>query len=68
MKGTLLPGDQLLLCTGWLCIALDEREILQILLDSSAPSDALLRLAKRAGNGGGDIAAIVLRAEKADEA
>jgi len=66
VKGTLLPGDQLLLCTGWLCAALDEREILQILLDSSAPSDALLRLTKRAGSGDGDMAAILLRADKAD--
>ena len=66
VKGALLPDDQLLLCTGWLCAALDEREILLTLLESAAPGDALQRLVKRAGSGNGDIAAVLLKAEKAD--
>ena len=67
VKGTLLPDDQLLLCTGWLSSAVDEREILLAMLESATPSEALLRLAKRAGSGSGDIAAVLLKAEKAAE-
>ena len=67
VKGTLLPDDQLLLCTGWLSAAVDEREILLSLLESAAPGDALQRLVKRAGSGNGDIAAVLLKAEKAAE-
>ena len=66
VKGTLLPGDQLLLCTGWLSAAVDEREILNALLESAAPGDALQRLARRAGTGRGDIAAVLLKAEAAE--
>ena len=67
LQGTLLPGDQLLLCTGWLCASVEEREILMALLENDAPGDALLRLTKRAGSGNGDIAAILLKAEAAAE-
>ena len=67
LHGTLLPGDQLLLCTAWLCSAVDEREILHALVECSAPGDALLRLVKRIGSGSGDIAAVVLKAEPAAE-
>ena len=65
VKGTMLPEDQLLLCTGWLCAAVSERDILHVLLDSSTPSDALQRLIKRAGRGNGDIAAVLLKADAA---
>lgn len=67
VKGTLLPDDQLLLCTGWLCSAVSERDILYVLLESPAPGDALQRLVKRAGRGNGDIAAVLLKADKAAE-
>ncbi len=67
VKGTLLPGDQLLLCTGWLCSAVAEREILQTLTEYASPSDALLRLSALAGGSGGDVAAVLLKAEKAAE-
>ena len=63
VKGTLQPGDQLLLCTGWLCAALDAREILRVLSEGETPSAALQLLARRAGSGRGDIAAVLLRAE-----
>ena len=65
VKGTLQASDQLLLCTGWLCSAVAEREILHILLDSDMPGDALQRLAARAGRCSGDIAAVLMKAEKA---
>ena len=68
VKGALLPDDQLLLCTGWLCSAVDEREILHALAESETPSDALLRLAGRAGTGSGDIAGVLLKATLAPEA
>ena len=68
VKGALLPDDQLLLCTGWLCSAVDEREILHALAESESPSDALLRLAGRAGTGSGDIAGVLLKATLAPEA
>ncbi len=67
VKGTILPDDQLLLCTGWLCAAVAEREILQTLTEYASPSDALLRLTALAGSGSGDIAAVLLKAEKAAE-
>jgi len=67
VKGTLLPDDQLLLCTGWLCSAVSERDILYVLLESPAPGDALQRLVKRAGRGNGDIAAVLLKADNAAE-
>ena len=66
VKGTLLPGDQLLLCTGWLSAAVDEREILNAMLESAAPGNALQRLVRRAGAGRGDIAAVLLKAEAAE--
>ena len=65
VKGTLLPGDQLLLCTGWLPSAVEEREILCALLECETVGDSLLRLVKRAGSGNGDIAAVLLRVEAA---
>ncbi len=65
VKGALQPGDQLLLCTGWLCAALDAREMLRILAESESPSAALQQLARRAGSGRGDIAAVLLKAEEA---
>ena len=68
VRGTLLPGDQLLLCTGWLPAALDAREILRTLLDAATPGDALQRLVKRAGNGRGDLAIVLLKADAALEA
>ena len=68
VKGTLLPADQLLLCTGWLCSAVDEREILHALLENETAGDALLRLVKRAGSGNGDISAVLIRAQAAAEA
>ena len=67
VKGTLLPGDQLLLCTGWLCAAVAEREILDALLECEAAGAALQRLAKRAGSADGDVAAVLLKAEAAAE-
>jgi serine/threonine protein phosphatase PrpC len=67
VKGTMLPDDQLLLCTGWLCAALDTREILRVLYEGETPSAALQLLARRAGSGRGDIAAVLLRAEGAAE-
>ena len=67
VKGTLQPGDQVLLCTGWLCAAVAEREILQTLTEYASPSDALLRLTALADGGSGDIAAVLLKAEKAAE-
>ena len=63
VKGTLLPGDQLLLCTGWLPAALDARELLRTMLESEAPGAALQQLARRAGDRRGDIAAVLLKAE-----
>ena len=66
LKGTLLPGDQLLLCTGWLPAALDAREMLRTLAGAETPSDALLQLARRAGSGRGDVAAVLLKAEAAE--
>ncbi len=65
VKGALQPGDQVLLCTGWLCAALDAREMLRILAESESPSAALQQLARRAGSGRGDIAAVLLKAEEA---
>lgn len=65
VKGTLEPGDQLLLCTGWLCAALDSREILRVLLESETPSAALQLLSRRAGSGRGDIAVVLLKADAA---
>ena len=67
VRGTLLPGDQLLLCTGWLCAAVEESEILHALLESEVASEALLRLSRRAGSGNGDVAAVLLKAEPAAE-
>ncbi len=67
VKGTLLPDDQLLLCTGWLCSAVSERDILHVLMDSPTPGDALQRLVKRAGRGNGDITGVLLKAEPAAE-
>ncbi len=67
VRGVLLPADQLLLCTGWLCAAVAEREILNILLDCGTPSEALQRLVKCAGSGSGDIAAVLMKAEPAAE-
>ncbi len=67
VKGTLLPDDQLLLCTGWLCSAVSERDILYALLESPSPGEALLRLTKNGGNGSGDLAAVLLKAEPAAE-
>lgn len=63
VKGTLQPGDQLLLCTGWLCAALDAREMLRVLLEGETPGAALQLLVRRAGSGRGDIAAVLLKAE-----
>jgi serine/threonine protein phosphatase PrpC len=63
VKGTLLPGDQLLLCTGWLGAALEAREILRVLSESETPSAALQLLVRRAGSGRGDIAAVLWKAE-----
>ena len=65
LKGTLLPGDQLLLCTGWLPAALDAREMLRTLAEAESPSAALQQLARRAGSGRGDVAAVLLKAEEA---
>ncbi len=67
VKGTLLPGDQLILCTGWLCAAVSERDILHALAESAAPGEALQLLVRQAGSGNGDIAAVLLKAEKAPE-
>jgi len=67
VKGALQPGDQLLLCTGWLCAALDAREILRTLDESATPSSALQQLARRAGARRGDIAAVLLKADGVEE-
>ena len=68
VRGALLPGDQLLLCTGWLPVALDAREMLRILVEAETPASALQQLSRRAGNSRGDIAAVLLKAEAAEEA
>ena len=65
VKGTLLSGDQLLLCTGALAAALDAREILRVLLEGESAAAALQLLVRRAGSGRGDIAAVLLRADEA---
>ena len=66
VRGALLPGDQLLLCTGWLPVALDAREMLRILVEAETPSNALQQLSRRAGNSRGDVAAVLLKAEAAE--
>ena len=66
VRGALLPGDQLLLCTGWLPVALDAREMLRILAEAETPSGALQKLSRRAGNSRGDVAAVLLKAEAAE--
>ena len=67
VRGTLQPGDQLLLCTGWLCAALEAREILRVLSESETPSAALQLLVRRAGSGRGALAAVLWRAEGVEE-
>ena len=66
--GAILPGDQILLCTGWLPAALDAREMLRTLAEAETPSAALQQLSRRAGSGRGDIAAVLLSAEGAADA
>ena len=68
VNGVLLPGDQLLLCTGWLCEAVTPRETLQTLLDAETPCDALQRLVRRSAGRRGDAAAVLLKADAASEA
>ena len=68
MIGAILPGDQILLCTGWLPAALDAREMLRTLAEAETPSAALQQLSRRAGSGRGDIAAVLLTAEGAADA
>ncbi len=65
LQGALQPGDQLLLCTGWLCAAAEPLEMLRALHESKAPGDALLRIVKLAAGARGDMAAVLLKAEEA---
>jgi serine/threonine protein phosphatase PrpC len=67
LRGALLPGDQVLLCTGWLPAALDAREMLRVMAESETPSNALQQLSRRAGSGRGDVAAVLLKVEEAPE-